>query len=112
MGVKKNDRWKEIVNGSYKVTEKQSMLYKLKKEFNEKIDEAVEKVKKKYKYCPKCKEYYKDKAWDTEHKTEKREVCTYRDAGYGDADVYEDKICSVTYEICPIGHVIEKDVMW
>lgn len=38
------------------------MLYKLKKEFNEKIDEAVEKVKKKYKYCPKCKEYYKDKA--------------------------------------------------
>jgi len=100
----------EIVNGSYKVTEKQDMLYRLKKELNKEIDKAVEKVKKGYKYCPQCREYYKEKAWEVGHKTEKRNVCIYRDAGYGDDDTYEDKMCSVIYEICPIGHVMEKDV--
>lgn len=100
------------MNGSYKVTEKQNMLYKLKQELNEEIDKAVKEVKKGYKYCPKCNEYYKEKAWDIENKREKRNVCTYRDAGYGDDDIYEDKVCSVTYEICPIGHIIEKNVTW
>lgn len=101
-----------IVNGSYKVTEKQSMLNHLKKEFNEEIDKVIKEVTKGYKYCPECKEYYKEKAWDRDRKTEKRNVCTYRDAGYGDDDTYEDKICSVTYEICPMGHIIEKEVRW
>ncbi len=88
------------------------MLYKLKKKLNEEIDKAVEEVKKGYKYCPKCKEYYKEKAWETEHKTEKRKVCTFHSLAEFDDDTYEDKICSVTYEICPMGHVIEKDVTW
>ena len=88
------------------------MLYQLQEEFNKEINEALEEVKKGYKYCSKCKEYYKEKAWEIEHKVEKKNVCTYHDAGYGDDDIYEDKMCSVTYEICPIGHVIEKEVTW
>ncbi len=88
------------------------MLYQLKKELNEEINKAVEEVEKGYKYCPKCKEYYKEKAWDTEHKTEKRKVCTYADPVQWTENEYEKKTCSVTYEICPMGHVIEKDVTW
>jgi len=101
-----------IVNGNYKVTEKQAMLYQLRKELNEKIDEAIEEVKNGYKYCSKCGEYYKEKAWETEHRTEMRKVCTFHSLVEFDDDIYEDKMCSVTYEICPMGHVFEEEITW
>ena len=102
----------EIVNGSYKITEKQEMLKKYKEEINHQIADAAAKIVQGYKYCPQCKEYYKEKAWDTEYKTEKRNICTYRDAGYGDDDTYEYKTCFVQYGICPIGHRIEEHMSY
>lgn len=100
------------MNGSYKITEKQNMLYKLKQELNEEINKAVKEIEKGYKYCPKCKEYYKEKAWEIENKREKRNVRTFHSLAEFDDDTYEDKMCSITYEICPIGHIIEKNIVW
>ena len=52
----------EIVNGNYKVTEKRKMLNELRKQLIDEIDKAEEDIIKGYKYCPKCNEYYKEKA--------------------------------------------------
>lgn len=93
----------KIVNGNYKVTEKQKLLI----EYKEKIDCALREVTNGYKYCPRCGEYYKINTWETENRKEERTVCTYRDAGYGDDDKYERLLCPVQYSICPIGHRIE-----
>lgn len=102
----------KIVNGSYKVTEKQNLLFKLQKDFNEEIAKAIEEVEKGYKYCPTCKEYYKEKAWETKYKMENRTVRTFHSLAEFDDDKYEDKICSITYDICPMGHIIESNVTW
>lgn len=97
----------EIVNGSFKVTKKQKMLLQLKKEVDEEIDVALEIAKEGYQWCPKCKEYYKEKAWECIIKREKKNIYAYCDAGYGDDDICEEKTCSILYDICPMGHVIE-----
>ena len=102
----------EIVNGNYKVTEKQKMLNELKKQLLDEIDKAEEDIIKGYKYCPKCNEYYKEKAWETEYKRERRNVCTFHSLAEFDEDTYEDKNCLVTYSICPMGHKIEENVHW
>lgn len=102
----------EIVNGNYKVTEKKKMLKELKKQFLNEIDKAEEDIIKGYKYCPKCNEYYKEKAWETEYKTERRNVCTFHSLSAFDEDTYEYKDCHVTYSICPVGHRIEENIHW
>ena len=102
----------EIVNGSYKVTEKQKLLMEYKDNINKQIADAIEEVEKGYKYCPQCREYYKNKAFETEHKKEERTICTYRDAGYGDDDKYERLMCSIQYSVCPMGHKNEENVSY
>lgn len=102
----------EIVNGNYKVTEKQKLLNEFKEQILEEIHKAEIEIKKGYKYCPKCGEYYKEKAWETEYKTGHREVCTFHSLAEFDDDTYEYKDCIVTYSICPMGHRIEDYVQW
>lgn len=48
------------MNGSYKVTEKQNLLINYRDKVNKQIDNALDTIKKGYKYCPQCKEYYKE----------------------------------------------------
>lgn len=102
----------DIVNGNYKVTEKQKMLNDFKDEINKQINDAIIEIKKGYKYCPNCKEYYKIKAFETEHTKEERTICTYKDSGYGDDDIYEKLTCKISYSICPIGHKIEENISY
>ena len=102
----------EIVNGNYKVTEKRKMLNELRKQLIDEIDKAEEDIIKGYKYCPKCNEYYKEKAQETEYKTERRKVCTFHSlSAFGD-DRWENKDCHITYSICPVGHKIEENIHW
>ena len=92
----------DIINGNYKVTEKQKMILDLRTQFENESKEAINIIRKGYKYCPKCKEYYREKSWETETKTERREVCTFSSLVDHDDDRYEYKNCSVTYKICPM----------
>lgn len=100
----------DILNSNYKVTVKKEMLRELRKQVTKEFNEAINIIRKGYKYCPKCKEYYREKSWETETKTERREVCTFSSLVDHDDDRYEYKDCSVTYAICPMGHRIEKEV--
>lgn len=77
----------------------------------QKIKQTEIDITKGYKYCPKCKEYYREKTWENEFRTEIRNICTYRDCGYGDDDRYENVKCNVQYGICPMGHYIEEKVL-
>lgn len=100
----------EIVNGDYRVSEKLDMLEEYKKHIIDEIKKEKENVLKGFKFCPRCNEYYKEKAYETLSCQETRNICTYRDAGYGDDDIYEDVKCNVAYSICPVGHKIEENV--
>ena len=100
----------QIVDGNYKVTEKLQMFSDLKEELLNQINDAESNLLKGYKYCPKCKEYYRNKVWDTEVKQEVREICTFwNHCEFGEND-YENKLCTVTYSICPMGHKKEKNL--
>ena len=100
----------QIVDGNYKVTEKLQMFSDLKEELLNQINDAESNLLKEYKYCPKCKEYYRNKVWDTEVKQEVREICTFwNHCEFGEND-YENKLCTVTYSICPMGHKKEKNL--
>lgn len=50
------------------------------------------------------------KSWETEIKTERREVCTFSSLVDHDDDRWEYKDCSVEYAICPMGYRIENMV--
>lgn len=99
----------DILNGNYKVTEKKEMLRELRKQVTKEFNEAEDNITQGYEYCPKCKEYYREKSWETETKTERREVCTSSSLVDHDDDIWEYKNCSITYEICPMGHKFLKD---
>ena len=81
----------QIVEGNYKVTEKLQMFSDLKEELLNQINDAESNLLKGYEYCPKCKEYYRNKVWDTEVKYEKREICRFwNPCEFGEHD-YENK---------------------
>ena len=76
------------------------------------IDDAIKEVEIGYRYCPKCKEYYKEMAWENKDKIEVRKVCTHIDPVQWSENEYENKKCSVSYSICPIGHMIEENITY
>lgn len=78
-----------------------------KDKVNKQIDDALEQIEKGYKYCPQCREYYKETAWEKENRTELRRICTYADFVQWSENEYENKKYSVTYNVCPMGHKIE-----
>jgi hypothetical protein len=96
-----------IVKGSYKVTEKENMLSELKEKIDNEFKNAREEIHKGYRYCPQCGEWYKEKAFDNYSKTERRNICTFRDPCEFGEDKYEDKDCVVDYSECPMGHIEE-----
>ena len=102
----------DILNGNYTVKEKKCLLDKFKDNIKTQVEEVETKIEEGYTYCPKCEEWYKDKAWETDIKQEVRNICTYHDAGYGDDDRYEDVNCTVTYMVCPLGHRVEMDMYY
>lgn len=98
----------EIINSEYKVSEKINLIDEYKSQVLKEIEEANMDVVKDFKYCERCKEFYRKNSWDIEYKNETRRVCTYKDAGYGDDDEYSNKEFRVKYYICPIGHKIKE----
>lgn len=66
------------------------------------IPSLIEKKKKNYTFCHECKKYSLNKKFKTVTRGEIHRVPTYRDAGYGDGDLYGDVEYLVHYSICPI----------
>lgn len=94
----------EIKNSNNTVKEKLDMLNNFKEDIKLSIAKAEEDILKGYKWCPKCKEYYRTDTYITTGENEVRNICTYRDAGYGDDDEWNDVAGLMVYEICPLGH--------
>ena len=107
--IKENEN---IINGNYKVTTKQRMLIELSDLIEYQLTKTSNIITEGYKYCPECDEYYREKFWETETKTERRSICTFQSLANGEDDIRKYKNCSVTYAICPMGHKIEEKVNW
>ena len=58
----------------------------------------------KYKYCPKCKDYYHSKSFFTEREVKTTDVCTYSDPINSSGNEYTEKDIEYTYSVCPKGH--------
>lgn len=97
-----------IINGDYTVNEKLKLILKYKEEMLEEINNALVEVKKGYKYCEKCGQWYKERAWEREELTEKREYCKFRPLAEWEDPEYAVGEFKVEYEICPLGHKVEK----
>jgi len=102
----------DIVNGNYTVLEKDELLTELFDRFRIEYENAKQKIVEGYKYCPKCKDYYKVKSWENYVKNETREICTFRDLTEFGQDQYECKVCAVKYSECPKGHKIEESAVF
>lgn len=102
----------KVVNSNEKVTEKKRILKEMRERATTAINQAMDRVENGYKYCPKCKEWYREQAWETIYTNETREVCTFHDPCEFGEDKYENKECSIKIVICPIGHAIEEEVTW
>lgn len=95
------------MNGQLSVKNKIDHLGILKTRCCTIIDEAIENLKKDFTYCPHCKEYYKNSAWETKWITRTRLVCTNSlTGGYLDPYEYEEKTETVSVKECPRGHQI------
>lgn len=61
----------------------------------------------RYKYCPKCDDYYLSKSYLSETETKDTKICVYRDIINSGGNEYEDGYLDITYSICPKGHRYE-----
>ena len=73
------------------------------------------KIDKKYIFCFNCRKYYPIKSYKIEEKTEKTTICTYRDCGYGDDDMFAPAIRKFKERICPkcgARKEVSSDITW
>lgn len=95
--------------------EKFEELYEtLKKENIECLKSFREKVQEGYKWCPKCKDYYREQTFIYDTKEVLEEECTNRlTGGYLDPYEYRPVCHTYRYAICPKGHWIQGDcIAW
>jgi hypothetical protein len=87
------------------VKEKYDRIEKLQNEFNKYCGEAKRKLIAHYTYCPYCKTYYKNKAWEEEYFIDTQLI--YEENNYSIS--LSKKIIEVPYirKTCPVGHIIE-----
>lgn len=93
-----------IVNGDYSVTKKLNLLTEYKEKVLKEISDAIMEVKSGYTYCEKCKQWYKNKAWEDETIEETREYCSFLPLAEWENPEYKNGVFVVTYSICPVGH--------
>ena len=88
------------------ISEKLNKLDDLKKVYEELIKQSKETLIKDYRYCPKCKEYYKKIAWENGVRSVTRQRCKNPLMGYLEKYEYEEVIEQEFYVECPKGHKI------
>ena len=100
-----------IVNGDYSVVEKLNLITEYKEKVLEEIADAIMEVKSGYTYCEKCKQWYKNKAWENETVNEQREYCKFTLLAEWGQPEYTVGEFKVEYSICPVGHKREINIM-
>lgn len=74
--------------------------------YKEKIEQTKKDLIKDFRYCHKCKDYYKKKAWEVGVRTVTKNRCKNPLTGYLDDYEYEQVTEEETYYECPKGHKI------
>lgn len=102
----------EIIDKNITVTEKLTLLNKCKNHIEKEFDDADIVITQGYKYCPLCKQFYRELAWGQEFVNEKRMICVSSVLAEWDDEKYEEKDTTVLYDICPVGHRIIVDITY
>lgn len=88
------------------ISEKLNKLDDLKKVYEELIKHSKKTLIKDYRYCPKCKDYYKKSAWEKGVRSVTRQRCKNPLMGYLEKYEYEEVVEQECYAECPKGHKI------
>ena len=98
----------EIVNNdNLSVSEKLAKLSDLGCRYEQKIKQVKKEITTNYRYCSKCKDYYKRTAWESGVRLVTRQRCKNPlTGGYLDDYEYEQVTEEETYYECPKGHRI------
>ena len=94
---------KDIVNSGLTTEEKEKALDVLEGQ----ISLAKDIVSGKYRYCPKCDDYYLTKCFLYGNKTEEANICVYSDPINSGGNEYERGFVDIEYHVCPKGHELE-----
>lgn len=95
-----NKAIKNILNSRAVNEEKVKQLDALSSE----IQLAKDIIVGKYKYCPKCNDYYITESFLTRKETKEAKICTYNDPINSGGNDYADGYVDITYRVCPKGH--------
>lgn len=95
-----NKAIKDIIDRKCTKEEKNKALDLL----NDDIEMAKGILNGKFKYCPKCDDYYLSKSYLSEIETKKTKICIYEDPINSGGNDYVDGHVDITYSICPKGH--------
>ena len=98
----------EIINNdSFTVSEKLAKLSDLGEKYRQKIEQVKKEITTDYRYCHKCKDYYKKNAWEMGVRSVTKTQCKNPlTGGYLDDYEYEQVTEEETYYECPKGHKI------
>lgn len=100
------------------IKEKIDLCVKLRKEKYDNAEVAcdvtLKAIKKGYKHCPKCDDWYRENTFEHTTKELLEEYCTNQlTGGYLEDYEYEDIYRTYAYDICPKGHWIQgKCIDW
>lgn len=96
---------KDIINSGCKPDEKIQALDLLVDD----IEMARGILSGKYRYCPKCDDYYLSRSWFRDNETREAKICTYDDPINSGGNEYADGFIKIVYSVCPKGHKYEED---
>lgn len=94
---------KDIIESNCTVEEKTEALDSL----TDDIKIATGILSGKYKYCPKCDDYYLSKSFLTDIETRATKICIYQGIINSGENEYADGFVDIKYSICPKGHKFE-----
>lgn len=99
-----------IFNDNIKtIKEKRDLLDLLQTQVNQECAKAKTEITRGYIYCPRCDDYYKEKAWDITERLVEKQVLIENNTSIGYAPYYETvEELEFTFE-CPKGHRITKE---
>lgn len=92
-----------IISKNCKNEEKYKELESLEDEI--KIAKGI--LSGKFKYCPKCDDYYLAKSFLTDEETKNAKICIYNDPINSGGNEYADGYVDIKYSVCPKNHKIE-----
>lgn len=96
---------KEIIERKSKNEEKIKALNDLQEDIE--IGRGI--ISGKFKYCPKCDDYYLAKSFGTDRETKEIKICVWDDPINSGGNEYVDGYADILYSVCPKGHKKEID---